>query len=263
MRKYWALYRIGLQNTLVYRGPMLFWLLGNILGLITIISVWFSTDNTGQIATYSQKELITYYIVAMTLWWINGWAPFWVRNEIKDGSIVGNTLSKPLSFYKRVFSSEAAWHSISSFVGLAASLIFVAVLRDYFIFSFSFVDGVVILLSIVLSILIINTFCLCLTMLGFWFTETNAIEAVFWGGLTFLGGYILPLSFFPPAVITILELSPFRYMSSFSLELYFHKLSLSQTLFGFMMQILWVAILFGIYKVMWARGTRVYSSWGQ
>ena len=116
MKKYWAFYRLGVQNAFTYRGPMLFWLIGNSLGMITMLAVWFSISGTGQIAGYTRNELLSYYVVSLFLSWIIGWYPFWIAQNIKNGSIVGEILLKPVSLYWRAFTADLAWHTISVFM---------------------------------------------------------------------------------------------------------------------------------------------------
>lgn len=263
MRKYLAFFMVDLQQVVAYRGPMLFWMLGNVVSLIAIISVWFSVTSGQTIGTYSKNELITYYILTLTLWWINGWAPSsWIKSDIKDGKIVGNILLKPLSFYKIVFVAESAWHVVGAFLGFGISLIFCLILRNYFVFSLDLGGMLVLLVSIILSIFIICTFSTCIGLLAFWLTTIDTIEATGWAAISLLGGGIVPLSFIPQNFQIVVQLLPFRYITSFPLEIYFKRLDNIELISGFLIEIFWVIALTLLYKFMWSKGTKAYNSWG-
>ncbi|MDP1743502.1 MAG: ABC-2 family transporter protein, partial [Candidatus Amesbacteria bacterium] len=55
---------------------------------------------------------------------------------------------------------------------------------------------------------------------------------------------------------------PFRYMYSFPLEIILGKLAGKEIVFGFTVGIIWILILVIIYKTMWSKGTKAYTSAG-
>jgi ABC-2 type transport system permease protein len=263
MRKYFAFYKTSLQNSFVYRGPMFIWLASNALSLVTAIAIWFSASAGQTIGGYTKPELITYYVAALFLQWLTGWFPFYgIRDEIKDGGIV-NAIVKPVSYYWRKFSEESGWHVISSSAGLATTFLFAFFLRHYIVFSLPLAKLVVLALSIILAIFVVFSFSLCMGLLSFWFLEVAALDSLFWIARLILGGQGLPISFIPPAFQPLVRLLPFRYMFSFPLEIYFEKVSRMEIIQGIIIQLFWIAILVQVYKLMWSRGRRAYTAFGQ
>jgi ABC-2 type transport system permease protein len=217
-----------------------------------------------QVATYTKSELITYYIVSLFLWQVNGWVPTdWIKNDIKNGRIVGEILLKPVSFYWRIIMGESAWHSISIFFGFVASATFWFFLQESFVFNLSYFEMIALVFSVIMSIFIVCTMSICVGLIGFWFTEIGTIEALYWAGLSLLGGGLLPLSFIPSNFQTIINLLPFRYVTSFPLEIYFGKVDDHQLFSGFIVGVCWIVILVWIYRITWEKGLRAYKSWGQ
>jgi len=100
-------------------------------------------------------------------------------------------------------------------------------------------------------------------MLAFWFTEVWTVDTLFWAARNFLGGWYLPVSFFPGALKTIIEILPFRYLFSFPLEVFFNKLSLKETFLGAAICLLWILFFLLLYKLMWSKGRKAYTSFGQ
>jgi ABC-2 type transport system permease protein len=263
MRRYYAFLRADLQNVFVYRGPMFIWLVSSALSLVVAIAIWFSASAGETIGGYTKPELITYYVAALFLQWLTGWFPFYgVRDEIKDGGIV-NAIVKPFSYYWRKFTGEFAWHAISSLVGLAATFLFVFFLRDYIVLSLTPIKVLLLLLAVILAIFVVFTFSLCMGLLSFWFLEVGALDSLFWIARLILGGQGIPISFIPPAFQPLVRLLPFRYMFSFPLEIYFEKVSRMEIIQGIIIQFFWIAILVQGYKLMWSRGRRTYTAFGQ
>ncbi|HUW21380.1 MAG TPA: ABC-2 family transporter protein [Candidatus Bathyarchaeia archaeon] len=265
MKKYWAFCRVSVQNAFVYRGPMLIWLVSNLLSLVTIIAVWFSISGNEILGGYTKPELITYYVVALFLDWLTLWLPFYeITDQIQNGEIILTVLAKPISLYWQKFSQELGWHLVSLLVGLISTSIVAVFLRQYLFFQFSPVNLFLVLLTIILAIFIIYTLSLSLGLLSFWFTEVYAIDSLFWAARTILSGRVIPLSFIPAGLgQTVVKILPFRYMFSFPLEIYFNKLSVFEIFQGLVIQLFWLGILLFIYKITWSRGRRAYTSFGQ
>lgn len=263
MRKYWAFCKANIQNTIAYRGPILVWLVCNILSLITIVAVWLSSSGGKTIGGYSKPELISYYIAALFLEWVVGWFPFyWLSDEIKNGEIIISTLIKPISIFKKALALELGWHLVSSWVGLAASLFLVFFFRQTVTFNFYFSRFAILIPVITLSILITFSLSLCMGLLAFWFTEIAAIDSIYWMARTILGGQGIPISFIPNQYQILVKILPFRYMFSFPLEIYFGKLTEMEIIQGLIIQIFWFLILVRVYKLMWRTGRRAYTAFG-
>ncbi len=264
MRKYWHYYKLGMISTMAYRGPLVVWLLGNTLSLVAIIAVWQSATASSLIGGYTKSELITYYIVGLTLQWLIGWFPFYqVKEEIANGGIAASTLVKPISYYLRQFFHEFGWHTVSPFLGFLISLSLFFIYRD----SVALVHldlGRILLLafSVVISILTVFSLSLCLGLVAFWFTSIDQLDGVFWIGRTLFGGQGIPISFLPFFIRQLAFLLPFRYTYSFPLEIYFDKLSTNQIAGGLLIGLTWVVLLIFLYKTMWFFGTRAYTAFG-
>lgn len=262
MRKYLAIVRLSIQNTLTYRGPIFVWLLSNIITLVTLVAVWQSASAGETIAGYTKSELISYYIIALFLQWLTGWMPFyWIKDDIKDGSIITGALIKPISFYWRAFAWEVGWHIVSTPIGLLASAAVIVFIPQYFVFNLS-PNILLVALATLLSIFLMFSLSLCMGMLAFWFTHINAIDSLFWSAKMILGGQGIPVSFLPNSFFQVAYILPFRYLFSFPLEIYFRKISLSQIISGFGIQLGWILLFSIVYKLMWEKGRRVYTAFG-
>ncbi len=239
------------------------WLVGNTLSLLIMVLAWVAASGDGSYGGYSKSELITYYILSLLLQWSTGWFPYYqVKESIKNGSIVGGILLKPLSLFWKSFAEEVGWRVYSLILGAISTIIFAFAFRHYFSVALDFERFLIVMVSLPLAILVTFTFSLCMGIVAFWFTEIETLDALFWVGRGFLGGQAIPISFVPALFTSLIIFSPFRYMFSFPLEVYFGKLTSLEILSGFLIGIVWVGILAGIYKLMWEKGRQAYTSFG-
>lgn len=264
--KYLAFFKNQFSATIFYRGSILVWIFSNLVFLIVIVSVWLSASSTQAIGGYSISELISYYLAGFFLHWVVNWLPFYsTSDEIKSGEIIASSLTKPFSFYWRKFFEEAGWHSFAVIMGLTLTLILAVILQQQGLVAFEFTWGRLLwaALAVFLAIFSVFGFSLCLGLLAFWFTEVWTVDTLFWAGRNFLGGWYLPISFFPGVFQTIIRILPFRYLFSFPLEIFFGKLSLREIMLGFTVSLFWILFFTLLYKIMWERGRKAYTSFGQ
>ncbi len=263
MRKYFFNYLGSVQNTLTFRGPIILWAIGSLVSLIAIIAVWFAASGGTTFGSYTKNELISYYILALVLQWSTSWMPFyWLKDEIKDGSIVGNTLLKPVSLFGRALSGEAGWHTISTPIGVAVGLLVLLFLHNYFVPPPGGLQIFLLALSIVQSTFIVFTFSMCMALLAFWLTNINTLDGIYWSLRFIIGGQVIPITFLTGSLLTAAIVLPFRYMVSFPLEIYFNKLSSNELLIGFMIGLFWSIFLFVLYKILLTKGIKAYTAFG-
>lgn len=264
MKKYWVYYKSGLQQTLAYRGPLLIWLVCNLLSMATGIAIWFSAANNQTLGGYSLPQLVTYYVIGIMVGWAINWNPFpGLSGQISQGNLSIN-LVKPVSPVGLSFTWEASWRTISLFIGLFGTLLSAFFLRNYLDFPIIGLTAIFVLPSLILATILSFWFGVCLALLAFWFTRIESLAGIRWILLSVLGGSAIPISFIPAGFQTMVKFLPFRYMYSFPMEIVFNKTnSLEALIFGFSTQIAWVLIFILLYKFLWAKGLKLYTAIGQ
>ena len=264
MRKYWAFFRGNIQNTLTFRGPLFIWLASGMLALLASVYVWFSANAGQTIGGYTKDELITYYILVLTISWIVNWMPFyWLKDQIADGSIVTTTLVKPVSLYLQSFFSEAGWRAVAIWWGLVGTAIFIALFKSHFILiSSTGLNLLYLMISLLLSILVIFSMSMVMALMAFWFTHVDVFDSFNWVARMLFGGQGIPISFFSGPLRTLANILPFRYTMSFPLEIYFNKLNSQQIFLGFGIELFWILFFILLYKIMLTRGLKTYTAFG-
>jgi len=264
MKKYWAFFRANLQVTLAYRGPIFIWVFSNLINVVAILAVWLAVSAGDRIGGYTKPELMSYYLATLFLQWLNGWFPFYdVAYEIKKGEIVFS-LVKPFSYYWRKFFEELGWHTVGLWVGLLASFLVALFFKGNFVFDFRFSRPILVILAVISSILVVFGLSLCQGLTAFWLTEVYALDSIFWISRSLLGGQGIPLSFIPAGFFQkLVRFLPFRYTFSFPLEIYFNKLTDREIFAGFGLSFGWAVVFYYLYRLMWAKGRKKYTAFGQ
>jgi ABC-2 type transport system permease protein len=101
-----------------------------------------------------------------------------------------------------------------------------------------------------------------LAMAAFWTTRIAAINEVYFVAMLFSSGEIAPLALMPPVAQTLASLLPFRWAAAFPVELLLGRLTPEAALDGFAAQVMWLAILLALLKLVWRAAARRYSAVG-
>jgi len=96
--------------------------------------------------------------------------------------------------------------------------------------------------------------------LCFWTEKASSIERLIFIPTLFLSGLLAPVISFPEYVKSWIYITPFPYLIDFPANLLSgNKINV---IHGFIMQILWISILFPLFKKFWSLGTKKYTAMG-
>lgn len=263
MKKYMVMLRQSVLDSLAY-GPVAFvWILVEIVELAAPLAIWYgSTPIGGSIGGYSKPQILAYYALiaivrGFTAWYIH----YPVAQLIRSGDF-SNLLVKPISSLIQVYFSEGGWKIMRTIVQMPITLaiIFLFVYRlppaDYssnLLFFLSLVAG------LIMSLLITT----CFATLSFWVTELGGINGLYFFVNYVFSGELAPLSVYPAWFKIFVDFSPFRFTLSFPLELFFKRLSSTETISGFLVMCSWLVILAVTARRLWNSGIRNHQAYGK
>jgi len=118
------------------------------------------------------------------------------------------------------------------------------------------------LLSIVLALLLNISLDSVVGVLSFWTTQSRNLSGLVTGIGTFLGGWVAPLALFPAEFQNVANVLPFRQALALPIEILMGRLTPEAIGFGMFMQVIWIAVLFAAYRMLWHRGLRRYDAVG-
>ncbi|MBI5404846.1 MAG: ABC-2 family transporter protein [Candidatus Kerfeldbacteria bacterium] len=263
MRKYRAIFRTALQNSVTWRGAFWFYIGLNFLPLIGYYFLWTSIfQNRSSAAGFSYDALLTYAVVAMIFSRITWVSPeYGVMQNIREGTLA-KYLVQPMSYFGYFWVSRLAFRTFALAITLPFTGLVVYLLRDHLLLPSAGWQWWGIAAAIPIAFCLQFLFGMTLGLLSFWILEARYFQFFKETALAFLGGMVLPFSFFPDAAQRLFELLPFRFLASFPVEVYLGRIPVERVLPGLLIGLAWVAGLQIITSLMWRRGLRRFVAFG-
>ena len=264
--------KLNVQNALVYKQGYFFSLLVSVIAIIIQfifwnalynINIFDSTTNTPIIADYSFRDMITYII--LTFLFNYGNTTMSVGGSIKDDILSGNlgySLIRPYNyFYNKVLKILSGQIIIAPITIMLFVIVF-TVFKEWVVLPGSFITIIFTILSILLSYCITFLISSIMGIISFWILETSSLDIIFGIVVWFLSGALFPLNFITGFMGVLLKYLPFGYMTFFSINIFMERIEISSMIIDFFVGVVWVIVLTKIFRKLWDKGIKKYSSYG-
>lgn len=261
LRKLVAIFSIYLKECFAYPAASFLWVLGDAQTAMILPAVWLASAAPGElIAGMTRSELISYYIGSMILSQFITCHLMWdIAWDIREGDFSAHLL-RPISYFRMNLARNLAWRvaKLVLFVPMGALiyLLYRSVGIAPFHMGWAFCASV--FLAQFLSY--VAAFCMALTTL--WTTEFMSTLRLYYLPEMFLSGRLLPLSALPAWALVVANYTHFRYMISFPTQVMMGKLTDLEIREGLGMQIAWIMFFLVLARIIFDRGTRQYSGFG-
>lgn len=258
-RKYQAITRINLQNSLAYLWDALSQTVMVALFIYIFAQLWtatFASQNTNSIGGLTLNQTIWYFVWAelVTLSKINPVGT--IQEEVKDGSLA-YTLGKPYNYvlyhFFRGLGAVGIRMSTVLVIGALVAFSQTGVLKSFR------VETVPLLLYVTIMAFILD-YCIMASigLLAFFFEDVAAFRLIY-SKITFvLGGLLIPVDFLPGGLQTIARLLPFNLVVYAPAKL-FVKWDSTQFLEVVGLQIFWIVVMGGLLAILYNHGTKRVS----
>jgi ABC-2 type transport system permease protein len=244
-----------------YRANLVLWLVVGAIGSFTMILVWFAILGTrSEIAGYGRGDFIVYYIfMTVGFYVVGGSYSRMIGQAIRNGEINKNLL-QPYSVILGKFAREQAWKVTSIVITLPPLAIIAYLLCDYL--SWEMVKGEwwQIATSLILGAILFAIIEAIIGIMAFWVTEVWPFTEMWEMLLSFFGGTMAPIALLPIVVQRATVYLPFRYVFYEPIAIALGKES--EPVKALWLQGLFIVIMYGIYRLLWARGIRKYEAIG-
>lgn len=253
LKKYFALTRLGILETIQWRLALFVMVLGNLLYLTLIYFLWkaiFTSAGTDVVNGMTFEMTMVYLVLASSLYGVVELYLVWeIGRNIQSGKIVLDLL-RPFKYKQYVFWENSGTLVVNFFVTFIPTFIIVGLMTKgtiplgwnlvYFFVAFIF--------SIVINYnidFIVGTICL--------YTESiwgiNMMRQVI---VSLLSGATIPLAFFPDRVANIVKYLPFRAIYDTPLTLLMTKNPDLQTVMSKLgMSLFWVVVISIFSAIFW------------
>ena len=259
---YAAAAKVTFALQMQYRASLVIWLIGMILEPTIYLVVW-STVARGQggaVASFEPSDFAAYFITIML---VNHWTFTWLMHEFEYMVRMGQLspqLLRPLHPTHLHIVDNFMYKLLTSLVMVPAAF----VLAWAFDARFDFQPWA---LALAVPALLISFFARlllgsALAFAAFWTTRVLAINEMYFLASWFLSGMMAPLALLPPVVQAVAAALPFRWFVYFPAELILGRLSVEQALQALLMQLVWLAVIYGVFSFLWKQGVKQYSAVG-
>ncbi len=263
IKKHLTITKIAWQRALTYRFTVLAHRLGELGEMLVLILMWAAIySGGGVIKGYSYREMITYILLGNLInVVVRNWLSSVVSRDIADGTL-SQFLVKPMPYLRYILFREVGRISVAFAFSVVSSLLVIFFFTRYFIINTAPLMlaalAAIILLAFVTELLL----SFLVGLIAFWTTEVDGIYATIDRLKKFFAGGYFPISLLPPVFVKASFLLPFGYSFFVPVQLYLGKIGIETAALGILIQLFWLALLYGIIQLVWNRGIKKYEGVG-
>ena len=252
-----SLLQVQYSNMMEYRIEIALWAISGIIPFF-MLNIW-TNNNLNSSINFNSIMLSRYFLSAF---FVRQFSVVWVVFTFEEDALLGRIspyLIQPLNPFFRYFAQHMAEQFTRlPFAMVIASIFFILNPESLWIPSL----GIFLLacISTFFSFLIQFLMQSIIACLCFWTEKSSSIERLLFIPTLFLSGLLAPVISFPEYVKSWIYLTPFPYLIDFPANLLSgNPTNISR---GFSMQILWILLLFPVFKTIWTEGTKKYTAMG-
>ncbi len=269
---WWTIFRVALEERLVYRADFALATLMRFLPIVTQIFLWWAVfesiraDHISDSATirgYSYNDFVAYYLLTMVgraFSSMPGLASG-IARQLRTGEI-NKFLIQPIDLTGFLLLSRLA-HKLAYYsVALGPFALVFFLCRGYFsgwpdaATLLAFVGSL--LMGFVLGFFLETSIGLC----AFWFLEVSSLLFVYMLLSFFLSGHMFPLDMLPDGIRQGVELLPLHYLAFFPAAVFLGKIQGRELLVRLGAEFAWVVFFILLSRLLLKRGIRRYSGYG-
>jgi ABC-2 type transport system permease protein len=265
----WTILRISFEERLVYRGDFALGTLMRFLPIVTQVFLWgavfaaIDTAGAGNVAGYSYREMIAYYLLAMVSRAFSSMPGLasGVARDIRNGT-VKKFLVQPIDMLGFLFLYRLAHKLVYYAVALGPFALVFFLCRGYFPgwpdawTLAAYVTSL--LLAFVLGFLLEVT----MGLMGFWFLEVSSLLFVYMLFNFFCSGHMFPIDMLPGVWGQAVRMLPLQYLAYFPAAVFLGKVNGPELVLGLWVQFGWVVFFLVASRVAFRLGVRHYSGYG-
>lgn len=270
---WWVIFRLSLEERLVYRGDFALGTLMRFLPIVTQICLWRAIfaaiegqrgdGTTSDIAGYNYNDFVAYYLLTMLSRAFSSMPGLssGIARQIRDGEIK-RYLVQPIDLLGFLLLSrmahKLAYYSVA--IGPFALVFFLC--KGYFPEFPDWPTVAAYIASLIMAFVLGYFLEACIGLIGFWFLEVSSLLFVYMLFSFFLSGHMFPLDMLPAPWDQLVELFPLRYLAYFPSAVFLGKITGAELAKGLLVELAWIVGLIILTRVMLRRGLKRYSGFG-
>lgn len=268
LNKYRHVFLVGLQSNLIYRWNFLIRAGFSLFHLVVVFLLWGAAyEGKTSIGGFDLSQTMTYFVVLMVMqYFISAFSEdYQISEEIRNG-LINQFLLKPINYYIYRLSIFGSARLVSGLLALVPLLVAIPFVHHHLTLPTGPDELWRVYLGLpamLMSGMIQFSIAYCFGMLTFWFLEIQSFIILSYAIETLLAGQIFPLDLLPRPIFEFSQYLPYYYQMYFPVAIFTGRINdPSEVLRGLALQLMWVAILLIIARVLWMRGLRRHTAVG-
>lgn len=244
------------RQNVIYRANTIIYAITSMLYLLIQFSIWqalYATQAT--IEQVSLPQMLTYCVINQL---VRAFTDDEISSnlgaKIRSGEIGGDFV-RPINL-KLYLIADQLGNSVYEFCFNFIPIVIITVLCGAFTLPASVFHGVAFIVSLVLGIFLNYLIGYALGLIAFWVKNSGYVSWLMRAMTNLFGGTVIPFWFYPPALQKIAMLLPFRYITFEPISIYLGQTAKTEILSAIGMQLLWIAVVYLLGRLMWAKAEK-------
>jgi ABC-2 type transport system permease protein len=263
---WWTIFKICVEERLVYRGDFALGTLMRFLPIVTQIFLWtavYASAGTGNILGYTGNDIIAYYLLTMLTRAFSSMPGLatGIARQVREGEIK-KFMIQPIDLLGYLLLARAAHKVVYYLIAAGPFALVFYLCRSYFpgwppteiFLAFLYA----LLLSFFLGFFMEAT----MGMISFWFLEVSSLLFVLMLFTFFFSGHMFPLEFLPEFWKNLIDFTPFPYLAYFPSAVFLGKVQGDALRNGLIIETAWTIGFLVICRLSMQAGYRRYSGYG-
>ncbi len=257
MKKYLQIFNFGIHDALTYRTRMVIWFLQSAIWISILPFIWLTIYGAEEnIGGYSKAMMITYFFFVPILESLTVFHnDYKMQADIKEGTIVNFAL-RPLSYLWYQYCMEIGYKCIGIFPSIITMIIVYPLLKNIIVLPHISLQLLWLIPIILIGGGIGFLISALIGLVAFWTTRGEWAMHLWWMILTFVGGFVAPLEFFPPSIQTIISYTPFPLLIHTPISIVLGTVDTAQLVHQAILGIVWICVLGSLNSYLYRRGIR-------
>jgi len=278
---WWTIFRICLEERLVYRGDFALGTLMRFLPIVTQIFLWYAIFEASRVANglpsvqdvvlaqYHYGEFVAYYLLTMVSRAFSSMPNHAssIARQIREGEIK-KYLIQPVDMLGFLFLGRMAHKGAYYSVAVAPFALVFFLSRHFFhdlpdtAATNSLATCAAFIISLLMSFVLGFFLEAAIGLIGFWWLEVSSLLFVYMLLNFFLSGHMFPLDMLPEPWLTLVDLLPLKYLAYFPAAVFLGKISGWSLVWELTLELAWILFFIGLARWMYHRGVLRYSGYG-
>ena len=268
----WIIFKIALQERLVYRGDFAIGTVMRFLPIITQIFLWWAifesldpaNPGAANIAGYTFSDMVAYYLITMLGRAFSSMPGLstTIARQIREGD-VKKFLVQPLDMINFMFISRVA-HKVAYYsVATIPFAVIFYLCRGYFTTGFPPPEIFAAFLLTLIMAFVLGFFLEAwIGLVGFWFLEVSSLLFVYMLLAFFLSGHMFPIDIIPEPWQSLVTYLPFKYLAYFPAAVFLGKITGWNLVIEMGVLFGWTIFFYVLTRFAYNKGIRRYSGYG-